>query len=144
MLNKNGWGIKVAIIFICVFMFCLLFAVFLATSNVNKLNEVHEEQEYVDSDNSFDSSEYYENLETDVYEATKEYVSDNPKIKDEDYFKLNIDTLITTGYLSSFEDEYGNSCSGYVEISNDNGEHYDVYIICENYQTTGYDERKAF
>lgn len=142
MLNKNGWGIKTAIIFCCIFMFCLLFAVYLATSSANKLDKVHEEQGY--GEEKFDTTEYYENLETDIYEATKEYVDDNPNILDEEYFKLNIDTLITNGYVTSFEDEYGNECSGYVEITNDDNVSYDVYILCDNYQTTGYDERKAF
>lgn len=142
-LNKNGWGLKIAILFCCIFMFCLLLAVFLATRAANQLDEVHEEQGYGEDEN-YDVTEYYNNLETDIYEAVKEYADDNPKILEKDYFKLNIDTLIEDGYVTSFLDEYGNQCSGYIEIYNDSQTSYSVYIKCEDYETIGYDERKAF
>ena len=128
-----------------VFVFCLLLVVFLVTNTTRKIEESNKYENNEENSETFDVNEYYDELETTVYDATKEYVNDNPKlIEKKDYFKLNIDTLIKNGYIVNFEDGYGEECSGYVDINNDGNTTYSVYIKCSEYETIGYDERKAF
>lgn len=143
MLNKNGWGIKVAIAFCGVFVLCLLVVVVIVSTSANKLEsrDNNLETDYYPEDNT----DYYDDLENDIYEATKEYIEDNPKIiEKKDYFKLNIDTLLKNGYITNFSDEESNECKGYVDIYNAEELSYSVYINCPYYQTTGYDEGKEF
>lgn len=145
-LNKRGWGLRTAIGFTALFCFCLLVAVI----GINKMAKGFQESEKVkdleiDNYNSSideeESEDYYIELENEVYNVLKDYINDNEELKKSDYKIVNINKLIVNGYLTSFSDENGNECSGYVEIF-DNGKNQSVYINCKGYKTIGYDERK--
>lgn len=147
MLNKNGWGIKTAIAFCAVFVVALLVVVFLITGTVRKMEMSTPDNEYNNSetDNSFDATKYYKDIEANIYDAVKEYVDDNSKLLEKkEYFKLNLDTLVKNGYISNIDDEYGETCSGYIEINNEKEVTYGVFLKCSEYETIGYDEKEAF
>ncbi len=55
-LNKNGWGLKTAIAFCGVFVVALLVVVFLITGTVKRMNASNVENNFNESDNSFNSS----------------------------------------------------------------------------------------
>ncbi len=48
------------------------------------------------------------------------------------------------GYISSLDDEFGETCSGYIEINNKEEVTYNVFLKCSEYQTTGYEDSEAF
>lgn len=141
MLNKNGWGITTLIIFLAVFVVCLLFSAFLITRSVKKLNEANK-RDNVNVVDTEDVNDFYTGLETSVIDAAKEYTSENPSVLDKEEFVLKVSSLIESGYLNSLDDESGNMCSGYVIIENINDTTYTPYIKCDEYETTGYEVSK--
>ena len=147
MLNNNGWGLRVAIAFTFIFVLCLVFASILINRagffDTKPVLDNGINQKNIPEDSS--SDEYYENLETTVYEAIQNYSNDNPDLlSDKNSVIVNISKLKSDGYLTTLEDATGRECDGYAEVFLSNTTNYSVYISCPNYKTTGYDERKDY
>ncbi len=144
-LNNNGWGLRTAILFTAIFIFCLLFSVVLINRWGLRGGDV-----IIDNDSNIenkaettDNTEYYEELETNVYEAIQLYINDNPKLLEtKGNITITVKKLLNQGYLSSLEDGNGNSCSGYVDVYNNIAINYNAYIKCPGYTTNGYEGRK--
>lgn len=144
-LNNNGWGLRVAIAYMSIFIFCLILAViginrmgFFSTEPV-----ITGEEEKTNVPEGIDEKQYYEDLETSVYEAIQKYSNDFPDLlEDKNSIIININELIDKGYITSLEDADGKQCKGYVEVFQSNTINYSVYIKCSDYQTVGYDTRK--
>lgn len=145
--SKHGWGISTEIIFLFMFIICLLIAIYfigraglLASPEEKKIENARERIEEVSGRNTT-----YTDLEDDLKSAARRYVSKN-------YDSLGIDTLIITSkrliesdYLDVMNDpdKNGSQCSGYVEVEkNDNSVTYSPYINCSKYHTDGYVKRK--
>lgn len=144
-LNNNGWGLRVAILFIMLFIFCLLFSVTMIKKWGLESNDMIIDNKSNSTEKKTDevSDEYYVDLETSVYEAIQQYINDNPKvIENKTNEVVNIKKLISFGYLQSLTDENNKQCSGYVEITNDTAVTYNAYIKCNKYSTSGYDAGK--
>lgn len=143
--SKHGWGIATEIIFIFMFICCLLYAVFY----MNKLGMLNAEQYHKDEqkeeyeNNSVDTT--YEDIEDDLKAAARLYIN-------KEYGVVGRDTLIIThaklkdfGYIDDIKDpdRSSSTCSGYVEIERIDGEtSYYPYINCYKYHTDGYVKRK--
>ena len=138
-MNKNGWAMKKLLIFISIFLFGLLVSAYLivrTVHNVNVKNNPNDMKEELNVD------DYYSQLEASVYEAAREYVTDNKSVLNGNSFTIKAKTLIRDGYLATIDDEYGTECSGYIDVESIDEIKYEVYLKCTDYQTTGYDEQK--
>ena len=136
-MKRNGWGLRVELAFILMFLVCLVFA----TIMLNRLGLLGSDG-YIDNIGSGSFS--YETLENKLEESAKDYVrefynGDTSK----DMVVIRYNTLYYNGYLSKLLDKNGNSCSGYVEVyKNSNSLIYFPYVKCKKYETNGYDDSK--
>ena len=138
-MNKNGWAMKKLLIFVSIFLFGLLVSAYLivkTTHDVNLKNEPNDMKEELNVD------DYYSELEANVYEAAREYVTNNRAVLNNGSITIKLKTLISDGYLATVDDEYGTECSGYINVESADEIKYEVYLKCTDYQTTGYDEQK--
>jgi len=136
MLNKKGWGLTNEILFIAIFIICLIIA-FAGFAKFGLFNS---------KENKENNSGYsYVSLEEKIIKSAREYV------KDEYDNDLGIDTLIITAknlmdkeYLTNYVDEDDKYCSGYVEVhKSEGGVVYTPYVKCRsNYESKGYMSRK--
>ncbi len=149
--NKNGWGIVEAIIFIIIFIICLLFSFWglrrlgLVDENLqfyplDKKNEAKEEKKEEKEEKKFS----YQDLETKMTQATKKYISDfYDNELGLDTLNIRVSQLIDNGYLKELKDDKKKNCSGYVSVYVLNDETiYEPYLKCKKYETKGYQERK--
>lgn len=143
--SKHGWGVATEIIFIFLFICCLLYAVFY----MNKLGILKPEQYYTDNETeeknngSVDST--YKDIEDDLKASARLYIN-------KEYGEVGKDTLIIShaklkdfGYIDDIQDpdRSNKTCSGYVEVENVDGKiSYYPYINCYKYHTDGYVKRK--
>ena len=131
-LNKNGWGLRVELLFIVLFLFCLL----IATIGLNKLG-LFGGPGLLDGEKTYSYSE----LENNMNEAAKRYYQNNYENNVSDTIIIKSSTLLLNGYMSNMLDENGNVCSGYtrVFINYQNEPSFNTYINCPRYKTAGYD-----
>lgn len=156
MLNKNGWGIVEAILFLLIFVVCLLFSFW----GLRKLGLVDENWQFYPSsitkdDNGKNNNKdnkteepkkefKYSDLENDMVTATKKYINDfyNNKLG-LDTLNIRVSQLKDNGYLKKLKDNNNKNCSGYVAVYKENEEViYKPYLKCKKYETSGYEERK--
>ncbi|NLC47895.1 MAG: hypothetical protein GX758_00860 [Tenericutes bacterium] len=135
-MKKNGWGLRMELVFILMFLICLVIAViglnrlgFLGNSDNSLINQ--------SEDNSFS----YSNLESKVVTSAKKYYVNeyNDDILLENTI-IRVSTLYYNGYIEKLYDKNNKQCSGYVELV-PNGDNivYVPYIKCPKYKTRGYD-----
>ncbi len=135
--SKNGWGLQTALLFILMFLACLVIAII----GINKFGILG----YIDLPGVKDSSTNYELLEEKLVEAAKEYVyEEHENNLNENTLILRVSHLIKNKYLEEVSDNNGNVCSGYVEVikTESNNIVYYPYLKCKKYTTYEYDERK--
>lgn len=146
-MNKNGWGLTNELIFILIFIICLVIVV-IGLKKLSLLENFNPNyHSNTDTNNGAVEKEYdYNSLEEKLRNSTIKY------IEKEYNNQLGIDTLIIQsdtlrekGYLTDYSDENGKYCSGYCEVyinENDVIE-YKPYVKCDDlYETEGYVERK--
>ena len=150
-MDKNGWSLATEIVFMIVFMICLLISIYylnkmglLANDAVDNINKTKEKVKTVVNEGK-DTT--YEDIEDTLSYETKKYVKRN-------YDSLGIDTLIITSskliegnYIEKEEltdpDKDGSYCTGYVEVEIVNDKTiYSPYINCSKYTTKGYIKRR--
>lgn len=142
-MNKNGWGLRVELFYILVFLFCLV----VATIGLNRLGLLGENNNsLVKPDNSGSEVFSYEPLESKVVSAAKKYYEENYQGTTEDIVIIRVSTLQTNGYLGELVDDKNKSCSGYAKVINSSGgkQVYVSYIKCSRYKTTGYESENDF
>ena len=161
-LNQNGWGLRVMIAFLCIFVLCLLlsFMGLYKLGLVKDLDFLFGNNNYQNVQNNTPTTntnnpttpttstmptvkgKSYADLQFELVEASKKYVSNAT---------LGIDTLVLTvenlksyNYIEEFKDENGKKCSGYADVYYDENNNiiYNAYIKCKKYQTSGYQEWK--
>lgn len=129
-MNKKGWGLRVELGFILLFLVCLL----IATLGLNRLGIFSKSSDEI----HIDSGTYdYVSIENKVTSAAKKYYSVNYPNGSNDTLVVKTDTLKSNGYLSSIKDGLGRECSGYSKILPSGT--CVSYIKCSSYKTTGYD-----
>ena len=131
-MNKNGWGLRVELAFILLFLICIL----ISTILLHRMNIFGTRDEINYSDNS---GEYnYSALESSVVNAAKRYYADRYNNYSSDTIIVNVQTLKNTGYLSPIYDSRNRECNGYAMILNTGT--CVAYIKCGFYKTVGYSE----
>lgn len=146
-MNKHGWGLSSELIFILIFIICLIIAV-IGLKEFSLMEEFNPNY-YSNTNTNNDSinKEYnYQELEVRLKNSTIDYIND---VYNND---LGLDTLIIQssllrkmGYLNNYSDEDDKYCSGYCEVYlNENNEIiYEPYVKCgDYYESKGYVERK--
>lgn len=145
MLNKKGWGILEAIVFLIVFVICLLFSFW----GLRKLGLLGEDNQFKPSNEIKNEKEEekefsYTDLENSIVISTKAYINDfyNNELG-LDTLNIKVSQLIDNGYIKEVKDENNKNCSGYVSVYKENNENiYKAYLKCKKYETNGYEERK--
>jgi len=124
-LNKNGWGTLEMFLLSGGLLLALLVAIFFISKLYGSMGDTLGSKQYIDLENRIESS-------------AKKYIEEN-EISISGEYKLTLTTLKNENYISDFVDNNGNSCNGYVVITNiDNINHYKGYILCNDYQTKNY------
>lgn len=137
-MNKNGWGLRVELMFILLFLICLV----MATIGLNQLGLLGNENVPVKPSIESGSGFSYTTLENKLTEGAKKYFDDyyNHTIT-EDMIVVRSSTLTNGGYMTRIYDGNGKECSGYVKIINaGSGIIYKSYVKCPKYSTSGYDK----
>lgn len=137
-MNKKGWGLRVELFYILVFLFCLV----VATIGLNRLGLLGENDDpLVKPDNSGSEVYSYEPLETKVVNAAKRYYQDMYNGGGDDIVIIRVSTLQANGYLGTLVDDRNKACTGYAKVINSSGgkQVYVSYIKCSRYKTTGYE-----
>ena len=156
-MGNHGWGMRELIIYMCIFAIILLFVAFSinalykridrdaknAKNNTPVIVEPVEEQQPVEEpvieQPRVVDYNYYQGLESRIYNATYSYLQENPTII-EGILKLDSDTLINLGFMEPlYNDINTEKCSGYSNVYVQDG-NYVVrsYIRCDNYVSEGY------
>lgn len=128
-MNKNGWGLRIELVFILMFIICLL----IATIGLNYLGLVGEEGAF---DNNKNLSSYTE-LEHKLSTGALEYYNSRYNNSNEDAVIIKSSTLFANGYISNLYDKKGRKCKGYAKVLNNKTSV--AYIKCPGYKTSGYD-----
>lgn len=142
-MNKNGWGLRVELFYILIFLFCLV----IATIGLNRLGLLgNNENALVKPDNSGSEIYSYEPLESKVVSAAKNYYQDMYNGNGEDIVIVRVSTLQANGYLGTLTDDRNKPCSGYAKVitSSSGKEVYVSYIKCSRYTTTGYESENDY
>ena len=131
MIKKNGWGLRFELVFIMIFLICLL----ITTIYLNKMGLLGNSNKNTESKAYFS----YNALENRLNESTKRYYQNTY----DEYYSTNITirsyTLISSGYMSELLDEDGNKCSGYTTVKHtSDGNEFKSYVNCPKYKTVGY------
>ena len=137
-MKKNGWGLRAELGFLLLFVVCIL----ISTIGLYRMglfssapdNDYVDLKEYTKGNGTFD----YDALETKVTTAGKRYYNDNYPNGTSDIVIVNINTLVSNGYMTDIYDSRNKKCNGYAKILN-NG-NVVSYIRCSIYETTGYNE----
>lgn len=131
-MNKNGWGLRVELAFILLFVFCLL----IATIGIHSLGLMEDKEDILIDLGGDGSGETYSNLENKVSDAGYEYYRMHYPNGVTESVTVTVDTLAYNGYMSKIYDEDGRSCKGYAKLLT-NG-NVVSYIKCPKYTTPGY------
>ena len=133
-MNKNGWGLRVELAFILLFVICIV----VSTIGLHKLgllkndNGVYtDKDEEVYKDVNFD----YNSLENKVSDAASKYYDDNYGYTN-DTVVISTSKLKGNGYLSDLVDGRGRECKGYAMVLGN--ANIVSYIKCSMYKTVGY------
>lgn len=132
-MNKNGWGLRVELVFILIFLIGLV----ISTVLLNQIG-LFDDMKY-ESGNS-----NYGDVESDLVNAAKSYINQNYEsdmLESETLVKYS--TLKSQNYIEELKDYTGKECSGYVEVIKDEGMLlFYPYIKCPRYVTNKYDFSK--
>lgn len=149
-LNKSGKGFVELFAFLLIFIICLV----IAGLGLRQFGLLDEDWHFVKlEDLKKDNSKYegdttkvtYASLREDMVGATikyiKKYYNDELGL---DTLNIRVSQLKKEGFIEKFQDADGKECSGYVSVylDNNNKIHYDPYLKCKKYETTGYEARK--
>lgn len=143
-LNNNGWGLVTFLIFILIFIFCLIFSAI----GFRYLGLLDEDWHFVDFSEIARVKEETENrykiLEERMTNATKKYINDfyNNDLGI-DTLNIKVSTLKDNGYIDNFTDSKDRECTGYTSVFKENAAiQYVPYLKCKRYTTKGYEKRK--
>ena len=136
-MNKEGWGLRVELAFILMFVICII----ISTIGLYRMGLIgNGDGAYVDlGENSRGNGNFdYSALESTVAEAGKRYYADRYPGGTGDTIIVSINTLKYNGYMSPIYDSRKKECKGYAKLlSNGNSV---AYINCSVYKTVGYSE----
>lgn len=139
-MKKNGWGLRTELLFILMFIVCLV----VATIGLNRIGFIGGTFSAIDMFNGKDTKESYIMIENDLVKVAANYATEYYGGKyPEDEFTIRLTTLINTGYTSKLTDPKNRECSGYVDVKKVNSSLiYTPYIKCATYRTEGYKSNK--
>ncbi|MEG1143242.1 MAG: hypothetical protein RR228_00490 [Bacilli bacterium] len=130
--NKNGWGLQSEIIFICVFIFCLISSIILITVlGLYKKNNVNGNTDIV-------ISSVYKNMLNDLEKGAKKYIKNDMDDIVKKSIIINSKVLESKGYINKLVDDNNKACEGYVEVTNDMFLKYNPYVKCKDFISNGY------
>lgn len=131
-MNKKGWGLRVELAFLLLFLVCLL----IATIGLQRLDIFGGGDKDFEPDitNKFD----YTVLEDKVSASAKKYYENIYPEGSTDTVIVSVETLKNSGYLTEISDNLNRECKGYAKILS-NGTCVS-YIRCPFYKTVGYSE----
>ena len=99
-MNKNGWGLRVELLYILMFLFCLV----VATIGLNRLGLLGENPDALIKPDTEEKEVYsYEPLERKVVEAAKKYYAENYSDSSEDIVIVRTSTLVSNGYMTALD-----------------------------------------
>ena len=134
-MNKHGWGLRIELVFILLFLICLLIVTIgvhrLGLSNDNADSPV----DYNKYERENEKYDYY-SLELRVANAAKRYYDTKYPSGTNDTVVVSVNTLKSSGFLSSIYDGRNKECKGYAKVLR-NGNSVG-YIRCSSYTTSGY------
>ena len=136
-MNKKGWGLRVELAFLLLFLICLL----IATIGLHRMGLLgNDGGVYNDRDGYIkDTINYdYNSLEKKVTEAASNYYRDKYSYNTDDTVVVSTSKLKINGYLNSIVDARGKECKGYSIIMKTGN--IVSYIRCSVYKTAGYNE----
>ncbi len=135
-MNKNGWGLRVELAFLLLFLICLL----ISTIGLHKMGILGtDEGVYTDDGTINDNVNFdYNSLEKKVTDAAEIYYKDMYPKGSDDTIIVTTSKLKSGGYLESITDAKGRECSGYSIILKT--KNIVSYIKCGIYKTAGYSE----
>lgn len=127
MLNKHGWGLKEMLILSGILVFFLIIAIFFIVRMYNELDMQVTNKSYV-------------NMEDKLAENARVYLDNYyDGVLTSEGIIITQNVLKAYGLDTLLEDDYGNSCTGYVKASKSAGiTNVLPYIKCNNYTTIGY------
>jgi hypothetical protein len=133
-INKNGWGLRVELVFIIIFLVCLI----IATVGLLEFGLLGDKaSQYNNNTNSAYFS--YSALENQLNNASVRYYNNYYYDSDEDEIIIRHSTLINSHYMGELIDEDGNKCVGYTKVVRQfDGPSFNTYIKCPKYITNGY------
>ena len=139
-MKKNGWGLRVELLFILLFIVCLIIAVI----GLNRMGVIGGDLSSINVGNNKESIEVYYMLENDLVNIATNYVNDYYEGNyPEEEFDVRSSTIVNTGYMSKLKDSKGRECTGYVTVKQINSSLiYMPYIKCIKYKTEGYISNK--
>ena len=135
-MNKNGWGLRVELAFLLLFLICLL----ISTIGLHKMGILGTDKGvYTDDGTINDNVNFdYNSLEKKVTDAAEIYYKDMYPKGSDDTIIVTTSKLKSGGYLESITDAKGRECSGYSVILKT--KNIVSYIKCGIYKTAGYSE----
>lgn len=137
-MNKNGWGLRVELVIILLFLICLA----MACIGLNKFGLLGKNDDPIIKEPTTENVKlYYEGLEDKLRVATREYYNAKYNDNNEDIVIINLTTLYNSGYISKLYDKNNKECNGYSKVINSGDSSTIIsYIRCEsNYVTAGYE-----
>ncbi len=137
-MNKNGWGLRVELVIILLFLICLA----MACIGLNKFGLLGDNNDPIIKEPTTENIKlYYEGLEDKLRVATREYYNAKYNDNNEDIVIINLTTLYNSGYISKLYDKNNKECNGYSKVINGGDSSTIIsYIRCEsNYVTAGYE-----
>ena len=133
-LNNNGWGLRAELMFILLFLICLL----IATIGLIRFGLLGDDNDIKGNINSPYFS--YQTLEIRLNNASIKYFESHVETGNYDGMIIKSYGLVNLGYISELLDEDGNKCVGYTRVVKQvNGPSFTSYISCPKYKTNGYD-----
>ena len=140
LLNKKGWGFWTFLLFLLIFIICLLFSAW----GLRKLGFLDEEWHFVNLNDFFSGNVVsfdYSTLEKKMLDAAEDYVKGEYDGKlPAGTLNITVKTLLEKNYLDDLKDGKDRDCSGYVSVSQSEG--YSSFLKCKRYTTSGYEKRK--
>ena len=135
-MNKNGWGLRVELAFLLLFLICLL----ISTIGLHKMGILGtDEGVYTDDGTINENVNFdYNSLEKKVTESAEVYYKDMYPNGSDDTIVVSTSKLKSGGYLESITDAKGRECIGYAIILKT--KNIVSYIKCGIYKTAGYSE----
>ena len=128
-MNKNGWGLRVELAFILLFLICII----ISSIGLRKFGLLTG-----NNDTNVTSNDFYNKIENQVSRAAKKYYNRYYINGNDQTVYISVESLVTNGYLDEVKDKYNNDCTGYATILI-NGT-TQSYLSCKYYKTPGYNE----